>query len=65
VLFSATIVFSAISVNPEDGCRLVVAQVVWYKFTNVAEVLVAHIIPFLMKEAASTSEMSVNFHQTK
>jgi hypothetical protein len=32
--------------------------VVWYKFTNVSEVLIA-----LMMEAASTSEMSVNFYQ--
>jgi hypothetical protein len=42
--------------------------VVWYKFTDVSEVLAASIIRTmiigLMMEAASTSEKSVNFYQT-
>jgi outer membrane lipoprotein-sorting protein len=33
--------------------------VVWYKFTDVSEVLAA-----LMMEAANTSEVSANFYQT-
>jgi hypothetical protein len=40
---------------------------VWWKFTDVSEVLAASIIRVmiaLMIKAASTSEMSVNFHQT-
>jgi hypothetical protein len=36
---------------------------VWYKFTDVSEVLAASIIRAMMA-AASTSETSVNFYQT-
>jgi hypothetical protein len=40
-------------------------RVVWQKFTDVSEVLVASIISIaLMMEAASTSETSVSFYQT-
>jgi hypothetical protein len=41
--------------------------VVWEKYTDVSEMLTAFIIKaiiFLMMEAASTSETSVNFYQT-
>jgi hypothetical protein len=38
-------------------------RVVWYKFTDVSEVLAASIIA-LMMEAASTCETSVNVYQT-
>jgi hypothetical protein len=46
-----------------------VVVVVWEKFADVSEVLAASIIRAiqliaLMMEAASTSEMSVNFYQT-
>jgi hypothetical protein len=37
--------------------------VIWYKVTDVSEVLAASIIRAMM-EAASTSETSVNFYQT-
>jgi hypothetical protein len=43
-------------------------HVVWYKFTDVSEVLDASIIramSALMMEAASTSETLVNFYQTR
>jgi hypothetical protein len=40
----------------------VLYRVVWWKFTDVLEVLVAFIA--LMMEAASTCETSVNLHQT-
>jgi hypothetical protein len=36
-------------------------HVVWYKFTDVSELLTAPVIRVLMMEAASTSETSVNF----
>jgi hypothetical protein len=36
--------------------------VVWLYFTEVSDVLAAYVIAFVM-EAASTSEMSVNFYQ--
>jgi hypothetical protein len=36
---------------------------VWYKFTDVSEVLAASIAIIALK-AESTSEMSVNFYQT-
>jgi hypothetical protein len=42
-------------------------RVVWWKFTNVSEVLAASIIwtiIALMMEAARTSETMVNFYQT-
>jgi hypothetical protein len=39
-------------------------HVVWYKLTDVSEVLTACIIT-LMTEAVSTSETSVNFFETK
>jgi hypothetical protein len=43
----------------------VVTLVVWYNLTDVSEVLAASIIrAILVKEAASTSETSVNFYQT-
>jgi hypothetical protein len=35
-------------------------RVVWWKFTDISEVLIA-----LMIEEANTSEASVNFYQTK
>jgi hypothetical protein len=35
-------------------------RVVWYKFTDVSEVLAASIIIALMMEAASSPETSVN-----
>jgi hypothetical protein len=38
-------------------------RVVWYKFTDISEVLASFIIRAMM-EAASTSETSVNFYQT-
>jgi hypothetical protein len=38
-------------------------RAVWWKFTNVSEVLTASISGAMM-EAASTSEMSVKFYQT-
>jgi hypothetical protein len=38
--------------------------VVWYKFTDVSEVLIASIVIALMMEAVNTSETSVNFYQT-
>jgi hypothetical protein len=38
-------------------------RVIWWKFTNILEVLPASIIRVLM-EAASTSETSVSFYQT-
>jgi hypothetical protein len=38
-------------------------RVVWYKFTNVSEVLAASIIA-LMMEAARTFETLLNFYQT-
>jgi hypothetical protein len=42
----------------------VLRSVFWSKFATVLEVLAASIIRALMMEAASTSEMSVNFYQT-
>jgi hypothetical protein len=39
-------------------------RVVWYKFTDISEVVSASIIIALMMEAASISETSVNFYQT-
>jgi hypothetical protein len=39
-------------------------RVVWYKFTDVSEVLIASIIIAMMIEAASTSEMLLNLYQT-
>jgi hypothetical protein len=39
-------------------------RVVWYKFTDISEVLAASIIRAMMMEAASISETSVNFYQT-
>jgi hypothetical protein len=42
---------------------VVAPRVVWYKFTNVLEVLAASIIIRTM-EAARTSETLVNFYQT-
>jgi hypothetical protein len=41
-------------------------RAVWWKFTNISEVLDASIIGkiALMMEAASTSETSVNFYRT-
>jgi hypothetical protein len=41
-------------------------RVVWYKLTDVSEVLTASIIraTVLMMEAVSSSETSVNFYQT-
>jgi hypothetical protein len=41
-------------------------RVDWYEFINVSEVLVASIraITAMMMDAVSTSETSVNFHQT-
>jgi hypothetical protein len=39
-------------------------RVVWYKFTEVSEVLAASIIIALMMEAVSASETSVNFYET-
>jgi hypothetical protein len=39
-------------------------RVVWWKFTDVAEVLAASIGSPDMLEAASTSEKSANFYQT-
>jgi hypothetical protein len=39
-------------------------RVVWQKFTDVSEVLVASMTRAMMKETASSSEMSVNFYQT-
>jgi hypothetical protein len=38
-------------------------RVVWYKFTDVSEVLAASIIR-AMSEAASTCETTVNIYQT-
>jgi hypothetical protein len=38
-------------------------RVVWWKFTDVSEVIAASIIALMMK-AANTSEKSVNFYQT-
>jgi hypothetical protein len=38
-------------------------RIVWYKFTDVSEVLTASNIRAMM-EAVSTSEMLVNFYQT-
>jgi hypothetical protein len=37
---------------------------VWWKFTNVSEVLAASIIRAIITEAARTSETLVNFYQT-
>jgi hypothetical protein len=37
---------------------------VWYKFTDISEVLAASTIRVMMMEAARTSEMLVNFYQT-
>jgi hypothetical protein len=39
-------------------------RVVWYKFTDVSEVLAASIIEAMWSLTASTSETSVNFYQT-
>jgi hypothetical protein len=42
-------------------------RVVWWKFTNVSEVLAASIIKtvmMMMTEAASTSKTLVNFYQS-
>jgi hypothetical protein len=39
-------------------------RVVWYKFTDVSEVLVACIVCAMTMEAVSTSEKSANFYQT-
>jgi hypothetical protein len=39
-------------------------HVVWYKSTEVSEVLAASIISALMMEAANTSETTVYFYQT-
>jgi hypothetical protein len=44
-----------------------VFSVVWYKFTDVSEVLAASVIRViiaLITEAASTSETSENFYRT-
>jgi hypothetical protein len=39
-------------------------HIVWQQFTDVSDILAASIIIALMIEAASTSEMSVNFYHT-
>jgi hypothetical protein len=39
-------------------------RVIWYKFTDVSEVLAASIIIALMKEAEGISETLVNVYQT-
>jgi hypothetical protein len=39
-------------------------RAVWWKYTNVSEVLAASIIRVMIMGAASTSETSVNFYQT-
>jgi hypothetical protein len=38
-------------------------SVVWYKFTDVSEVLTASLIIAMMMEAVNTSEASVHFYQ--
>jgi hypothetical protein len=50
----------------EDDSSGMLHSVVWYKFTDVSEVLIASIIRKmnLMMEAASTSQTSVKFYQT-